>query len=101
MCASFLLRVSSHYSYVGMMSQNSEGRSMAGGTAGRGSALGHGADELKEPVDGGTGQLGGGAFGNLGGNAPGSAGGGMGGLGGAAGSGRDGLPGGAAGTAGG
>ena len=39
-----------------------------------------GLDAVTSPVDGGTGQLGGGAAGRLGGNSPGTAGGGLGGM---------------------
>src|SRR4051794_33469362 len=66
------------------MSDQRNGTNMANAPAARGSAAGAGANELGSPVDGGTGQLGGGAMGPLGANAPGTAGGGMGGLAGAA-----------------
>ncbi|CAO4149159.1 hypothetical protein DHODJN_14160 [Methylorubrum extorquens] len=72
-----------------MASPGEKTRSMTGGTAGRGSAAGRSADELRSPVDGGAGQLGGGAVEALGANSPSIAGGGMGGVGGGAGSTRD------------
>jgi hypothetical protein len=73
------------------MASQQDGSNMANSPASRGSAAGNGADEISAPVDGGTGQLGGGAVGPLGANTPGTAGGGMGGLAGAATAGDAGL----------
>jgi hypothetical protein len=67
-----------------LMPSQQAGSNMANSPASKGSAAGEGADEISSPVDGGTGQLGGGAIGPLGANTPGTAGGGLGGLGGAA-----------------
>ena len=74
-----------------LMPSQQDGSNMANSPASRGSAAGGGADEISSPIDGGTGQLGGGAMGPLGANTPGTAGGGLGGLAGAAAAGDPGV----------
>jgi hypothetical protein len=66
------------------MSSQRDAANTANSPESRGIVAGKDADEVSAPVDGGTGQLGGGAMGPLGANMPGTAGGGLGGLAGAA-----------------